>query len=105
MIKMMMSAMTNFTGKLNSMKDSGLTSCLDTPGSAHKSGARKSPSHKKIKRIEISDDEDKTPATESSAIVSEGDCFVKPTPARVKKIKVESDLGVAPLKIYPGQNK
>ena len=87
---------------------SGLTSRLDTPATAHKSASRKSRSREKVKRIEISDDDEKTPVTTELATVSEDGTIysqtfpdvavaIKPTPARPKKLKADPDLGVAPL--------
>ena len=109
-LETVMSTMTNFTEKLNSMEErlSGLTSRLDTPATAHKSASRKSRSCEKVKRIEISDDDDKTPVTTGLATVSEDRTIysqtfpdvavaIKPTPARPKKLKVDTDLGAAPL--------
>ena len=58
-LETVMTTMTTFTDKLNSMEErlSGLTSRLDTPVAANKSVSRKSRSREKVKRIEISDDD------------------------------------------------
>ena len=110
MLETVMSTMTTFTNKLNSMEErlSGLTSRLDTPVAANKSASRKSRSREKVKRIEISDDDEKIPVTAGLATVSDDGTIysqtfpdvavaIKPTPARSKKLKADPDLGVAPL--------
>ena len=109
-LETVMSTMTNFTEKLNSMEErlSGLTSHLDTPATSHKTVSRKSRSREKVKRIEISDDNEKTPVTTGLATVSEDGTIysqtfpdvavaIKPTPARPKKLKADPELCVAPL--------
>ena len=109
-LETVMSTMMTFTDKLNSMEErlSGLTSHLDTPVTVNKSASRKSRSREKVKRIEISDDDDKIPVTAGLATVSEDGTIysqtfpdvavaIKPTPTRPKKLKADPDLGVAPL--------
>ena len=90
--------MTNFTEKLNSMEErlTGLTSRLDTPATSQKTVSREFRSREKIKRIEISDDDVKTPVTTGLTTVSEdGTVYsktfhdvavaIKPTSARPGK--------------------
>ena len=110
MVELMMSTMTNFTDKLNTMDEriSGLTSRLDNPSVSQKPVSRKSRSCEKIKRIKISDDDEKAPCTSSLTTVAEDGTIystmipdvavtLKPTPARPKKLKADPELGVAPL--------
>ena len=108
MLEAVISTMTNFTEKLNSMEErlSGLSSRLDTPATSQKTVSRKSRSQEKVKRIEISDDYEKTSATTGLTTVSEDGTIysqtfpavaIKPTPARPKKLKADPELGVAPL--------
>ena len=110
MLEAVISTMTNFTEKLNSMEErlSGLSSRLDTPATSQKTVSRKSHSQEKVKRIEISDDDEKTSATTGlTTVYEDGTIYsqtfpdvavaIKPTPARPKKLKADPELGVAPL--------
>ena len=110
MLEVVMSTMSNFTEKLNSMEErlTGLTSRLETPATSQKTVSRKSCLREKVKRIEILDDEEKTPVITGLATVSEDKIVyaktfpdvavaIKPTPARPKKLKADPELGVAPL--------
>ena len=77
-LETVMSTMTTFTDKLNSMEErlSGLTSRLDTLVTVNKSASRKSRSREKVKRIEISDDDEKIPVTAGLATVSEAGLYI-----------------------------
>ena len=94
-LETVMTMMTTFTDKLNSMEErlSGLMSRLDTPVAVNKSVSRKSRSREKVKRIEISDDDEKIPVTAGlNTVVDDGTLYsqtfpdvavaIKPTPAR-----------------------
>ena len=108
-----MSTMSSFSEKLEAMEQqiTGLTSRVETPTTV-KQGARKSRSKEKAKRIEISDDEDRSSLFSPNRNIinsQDGTAFAKvfadtavavktvPTPARFKKQRADFDLGVTPL--------
>ena len=105
--------MSSFSKKLEVMEQriTGLTSRVETP-TTMKQGARKSRSKEEVKRIEISNDEDKSSlfspnrniihsqdGTVYAKVVTDTAVAVKPvpTPARYKKQRADFDLGVTPL--------
>ena len=109
-LELMVTTMTDFMDKLNAMDEriSGLTSRLDNPSVPQKPVSRKSRSREKIKRIKISDIDEKVPCTSSlSAVAEDGTIYsqtfpdvavtLQPTPARPKKLKADPELGVVPL--------
>ena len=119
MLETMLSTMNSFSEKLMAMEQR--ISGFATPGEISRSGTsitRKSRSREKIRRIEISDDDDKPPFTSPEREVvqaKDGMTFAKvfadtavavrpaATPARHKKQVKDSELGVASLFKEPPQ--
>ena len=119
MLETMLSTMNSFSEKLMAMEQR--ISGLAAPGESSRSGTsviRKSRSREKIRRIEISDDEDKPSflsperevvqakdGTTFAKVFADTAVAIKPaaTPARQKKQVKDNELGVAPLFKEPPQ--
>ena len=120
MLDFVMSTMSTFTGKLNAMEARlmGLSSRIEsTPMQVE---TRKSRSHDKVKRIEISDEDEEvasqTATSRPTVTLKDGTAYTQvfagtavitkasATPAGVKKSKQDIDLGVAPLQVPVAKN-
>ena len=120
MLDLVMSTMSTFTEKLNAM-EARLTGLSSRGESTPMQGeTRKSRSRDKVKRIEISDeDDDMSSQTVTSCLtvtLGDGTAYtqvfadiavmtrINATPARAKKSKQDTDLGVVPLQVPVAKN-